>query len=378
MPPVTTSAETSPTLHNVAVQDVQLPHSHGGIRCRLYYPTSARYGFLKRHRRLPHDGSGFIWPSVGARGIVKYAGLPGFLGVFVQIVGGRISGIKNADMKDMKCGIVVFSHGLAANIAGYCRLCEEVCKGGKVVVAIEHAEGSGFGTVVAQDEKKKRAVYFEKRGKGLKGDQKWRREQTRKRIKEVEGVVNWLRSCDEGKDSVVTVRGKAGVSLRGKLDVDRVDVMGHSFGGSSVLGFAIDHPEMCRKVCLMDAWLWPLGSEWIKKGVGANTELLVIKDELSKMATSEQLARSVRGNSVPSERILLKGVSHQVQTDFSYLLPKFVAVRFKLATSGHDPVTLNRINNEACRAFCSGDWINFKEHLVGEGKYAKDVKVSKL
>ncbi|KAL6236316.1 hypothetical protein BDW75DRAFT_229638 [Aspergillus navahoensis] len=172
--------------------------------------------------------------------------------------------------------VIIFSHGMAASRTDYTQLCGELASRGYVVAAIEHRDGSGPGSVVRRGGGRKGTVVApdggtttgQGHGQALPGARALRsvlhfaakhlhhdppldqaglqRAQLSFRQAEMEEVVRVLRALNAGDGQSVFRHNarREGTHLagwKGRLDVERVILVGHSYGATGVL-------QACRPV----------------------------------------------------------------------------------------------------------------------------------
>ncbi|KAL5335983.1 platelet-activating factor acetylhydrolase [Aspergillus crustosus] len=162
--------------------------------------------------------------------------------------------------------VVVFSHGMAASRTDYTQLCGELASRGYIVAAIEHRDGSGPGSVVRRGGGRHGTVLAtdmnQRKGSGLGRARSIRKvmhfatqhlqsekpldkvslqhAQLAFREAEMEETVRVLRMVDSGQGKSVfrhNARGE-GVHLagwKGRLDIERVILAGHSYGATGAL-----------------------------------------------------------------------------------------------------------------------------------------------
>eukprot|EP01025_Chloroclados_australasicus_P034875 TRINITY_DN3560_c1_g1_i1.p1 TRINITY_DN3560_c1_g1~~TRINITY_DN3560_c1_g1_i1.p1 ORF type:complete len:498 (+),score=38.24 TRINITY_DN3560_c1_g1_i1:120-1613(+) len=145
---------------------------------------------------------------------------------------------------DEKFPVIVFSHGLGGNRNAYSFFCSEMASYGYVVVAIEHADTSACMTKLAG---KRGKLYYD----GF-GDAEKRHQRLRYRVGEMataikvlqimnsEGESEYLRLCD------VKQKGM----FRGRLDLNKIAAIGHSYGGATVAEAGVSNQEYKAIVCL--------------------------------------------------------------------------------------------------------------------------------
>ncbi|KAL4761464.1 platelet-activating factor acetylhydrolase, isoform II-domain-containing protein [Aspergillus foveolatus] len=165
--------------------------------------------------------------------------------------------------------VIVFSHGVAASRTDYTQLCGELASRGYVVAALEHRDGSGPGSVVRRGGGRKGTVVAldgsptgQGHGQARPGARRLRsvlhfaakhlhhdppldeaelqRAQLSFRQAEMEEVVRVLRMLNAGDGQTVFRHNarREGIHLagwKGRLDIERVILVGHSYGATGVL-----------------------------------------------------------------------------------------------------------------------------------------------
>lgn len=217
--------------------------------------------------------------------------------------------------------VVVFSHGLAGNRLAYSQLCSEIASQGIVVACIEHRDGSGISSVVrppidprlsSKDQRAESAEpmierlqkkghkphpkaavpYFDFASVGLRSfapepNEKeigMRQAQLSMRCAEIDECLHVLQRIANGegadvvKESTRTLTTKLGgrsrhkvgvsgslaadpLSLKdwgGKLDIGYPTLMGHSFGGATVLEYLRGEDPPFPYGIILDPWVEPV------------------------------------------------------------------------------------------------------------------------
>ncbi|KAL4899993.1 hypothetical protein BDW74DRAFT_104746 [Aspergillus multicolor] len=179
-----------------------------------------------------------------------------------------------------KYPVVVFSHGMAASRTDYTQLCGELASRGYIVAALEHRDGSGPGSVVRRGGGRKGTVLStdpgareRERDWGRPGARRLRsvlhfatkhlsheppldneglqRAQIAFRQAEMEETVRVLRMLNNGDGESVFRHNarREGAHLpgwKGRLDVERVILAGHSYGATGVLGSCRSAADMSQ------------------------------------------------------------------------------------------------------------------------------------
>jgi platelet-activating factor acetylhydrolase len=138
--------------------------------------------------------------------------------------------------------VIVFSHGMASSRTSYTQWCGELASLGFVVAAIEHRDGSGPGTTVMLEDGSSREVYHISESmlepQPETGD--FKRMQVGMRLAEIEETVRVLRMINDGQGKHIfqinaRAEGEDLFQWRGRLNMDRVVVSGHSYGATTAL-----------------------------------------------------------------------------------------------------------------------------------------------
>ncbi|KAK3945715.1 platelet-activating factor acetylhydrolase, isoform II-domain-containing protein [Diplogelasinospora grovesii] len=146
--------------------------------------------------------------------------------------------------------VIIFSHGMASTRTNYSHFLGELASRGNVVVAIEHRDGSGPGSVVHRaDGTAHTVIHFDSGSVHLvvPGVDALKRLQLAFREAEVEETVSILRTINKGRGEKVyqsnthpsgegrTLSIVGGGGWAGRLDMEKVVIAGHSFGATLAL-----------------------------------------------------------------------------------------------------------------------------------------------
>nr|XP_009672759.1 PREDICTED: platelet-activating factor acetylhydrolase 2, cytoplasmic [Struthio camelus australis] len=145
--------------------------------------------------------------------------------------------------------------------------------------------------------------------------------------------------------------------LQDSIDLTKVAVMGHSFGGITAVLATVKEPRF-RCAVALDAWMFPLDNALYPE---VSKPVLFINTE--KFQTPESVAKMKRLSSRNSQTkiITILGSVHQSQTDFTFLTGKFVNRIF--STRGSlDPYKCLDINSRAALG-CLQRHLNLNEEF---------------
>ena len=146
--------------------------------------------------------------------------------------------------------VVIFSHGLGGHADIYSYQTHTLAAQGNIVLTISHADGSSpainmpSGKIIAYNYEPQR-IEMEQ---GYTNQViQMRRQQTEMRVQEVVAVTQAIQRWNQ-HDIHADLPGGKGLSLKGRLDLQHVTWIGHSFGGATVLTAAHRHPELVHTV----------------------------------------------------------------------------------------------------------------------------------
>jgi platelet-activating factor acetylhydrolase len=268
--------------------------------------------------------------------------------------------------------VIIFSHGLGGSRTCYSSVCGELASNGFIVVAVEHRDGSGArshvnvppsvtredGTI--SDTKAPRRSYvvdyiFPKDNaqdtspnnqRGV--DTELRNAQISMRMAEIEQVYRALEVINSGQGELVLQnnlrkKGNVGSSSKGlddinwsewagRMHLNKVTVMGHSFGGATTVQTIREEdrfPWVGQGITL-DPWApaIPKLDESSRKQV--NKPLLTIGSEAfmhwpENFDTMAKICKDTKDSGVACWMMTVKGSTHLSQTDFAVLYPKWMS-----------------------------------------------------
>ena len=146
--------------------------------------------------------------------------------------------------------VVVYSHGLGGHADIYSYQTHSLAAHGNVVLTISHSDGSG--PIVLQPDGTKREYDYrpqqmqQEHGYNMEYIQV-RRDQTEHRIEEVLAATRALHRWNE-QDAPAELPPRMALSFKERLDLRRITLMGHSFGGATVLSAAHRYPDLFSTV----------------------------------------------------------------------------------------------------------------------------------
>lgn len=365
----------------VAQHDCMLPSS--GLRARIFYPAFLGTEGTPTAQFFPASQGG--WTNENAKGLVEYLRLPKLM-MPVVTVALRVELPWQADAAPAgsKLPLVLFSHGLGGSLGAYVSVCHDIAATGRVVVAIEHADGSATSAYVGSE--RTRIPYKRVRSSFSSDDEfHMRNDQLRQRVAEFGDVLDDMRKLSKGEGQLQTPLSPYGssdvrIDLKGLIDPEApIMVAGHSFGACTALAFASAGNDVdVEAVIALDPWLYPMGPKRTATADMGNARVLFVDQENSGMRSSIELRRSMPKPSGTGtfSSVKVLGGGHNNASDFATRLPRFVATQVGLTAAGSDPEELMRLQNRAVVAFLDkARWERFLIDLDNcvEGGIARSV-----
>uniref|UniRef100_A0A8B9Z8Z2 1-alkyl-2-acetylglycerophosphocholine esterase n=1 Tax=Buteo japonicus TaxID=224669 RepID=A0A8B9Z8Z2_9AVES len=308
------------TPHQVGCADVMVGHtrqgwSRVGTCCRTSTPLPMSPLFL----------GGFLFPTGSCKVPVSW----------------------NGPFKPCSSGypLIIFSHGLGAFRTLYSSVCSELASWGFAVAALEDHSASATYFCKAEAGREE-WIPYQRVPQGQK-EFYFRNKQVHQRAEECVRALRLFEDISSGKSVLNVLHQDFDLSvLKDSVDLTKVAVMGHSFGGVTAVLALVKEPSF-RCAVALDAWMFPLENalypEVPKPVLFINTE---------KFQTPESIAKMKRLSSRNSQTkiITILGSVHQSQTDFTFLTGKLIN-RFLGLRGTLDPYKGLDITSRAALAF---------------------------
>nr|XP_032658748.1 platelet-activating factor acetylhydrolase 2, cytoplasmic isoform X2 [Chelonoidis abingdonii] len=336
--------------HQVGCTDVMVGPNRKGLFFRLFYPC------------LPQEGAEqplWIPRPEYCDGLADYLNLKWCTPLLNVTFGSyRVPVSWNGPFKP--CGsrypLIIFSHGLGAFRTVYSAVCAEMASRGFLVMALEHRDHSACATYFCKAEAggcnsleaalPEEWIPFRRVQEGQK-EFHFRNPQVHQRANECVRGLRLVQDISSGK-AVTNVlhKGFDLSALKESVDLTKVAVMGHSFGGATAI-LALSKEDHFSCAVALDAWMFPLKNDFYHK---VTKPVLFINTE--KFQTTESVAKMKRLSSRNRQTkiITILGSVHLSQTDFTFLAGNLLNRLFQ--TRGTlDPYTGLDITNRAALAF---------------------------
>ncbi|XP_005389921.1 PREDICTED: platelet-activating factor acetylhydrolase [Chinchilla lanigera] len=328
--------------YSVGCTDLMSGYTNQSTFLRLYYPSQ------------DEDFPEALWiPNKEYfLGISKVLGSPSILGkVLSALYGSKTVPAKwNSPLRTgEKYPLIIFSHGLGAFRTIYSAIGIELASHGFIVAAVEHRDESAAATYYFQDETaaesgNKSWLYFKS---AHVYSEMLRKEQVQQRAEECSQALTLLLNLDEGKpvENVLDLQFDL-QQLKGSLDRNKTAIIGHSFGGATVIQ-VLSEDKRFRCGIALDPWMFPLGEEVHSKICQPlffiNSEYFQSDDDIAKLKKFYQPHKE-------RKMIAVRGSLHHNFVDFTFAPGNLVGQWLSLKGKIDSKVAMD-IFNRASLAF---------------------------
>ncbi|KAM9839954.1 platelet-activating factor acetylhydrolase [Aulostomus maculatus] len=256
-----------------------------------------------------------------------------------------------------KCPIVIFSHGLGAFRTLYSAICAELASRGFIVASVEHRDLSASATFFFRekmeaekascpDKLAKEWMYYRPLQPG-ENEFPVRNKQVKQRADECVLALGRLTDINSGIPVQNVLQTQFDWKmLENSMDLNRVAVMGHSFGGATVIEALCKEPKFKCGVAL-DAWMFPLEDEIFPR---VRQPIFFINSEKFQWAANISHMKKMFCPDVQRKMITIRGAVHQSFPDFTFLTGNWIGKLMKLKGE-IDPEVAIDLCNKATLAF---------------------------
>ncbi|XP_071334755.1 platelet-activating factor acetylhydrolase isoform X1 [Trachinotus anak] len=261
-----------------------------------------------------------------------------------------------------KCPVVIFSHGLGAFRTLYSAICAELASQGFIVASVEHRDQSASATFYfrektesenvaktsasAQSNLVKEWMYYRALQHG-ESEFPLRNKQVKQRADECILALDLLTKINSGIQVQNVLQTQFDwASLENSMDLCRVAVMGHSFGGATVI------EALCKEVkfkcgIALDAWMFPLDDEIFPR---VKQPIFFINSEKFQWAGNISRMRKLDSAVIQRKMITIRGTVHQSFPDFTFLTGNWIGKLMKLKGELNPEIAID-LSNKATLAF---------------------------
>nr|XP_045012550.1 platelet-activating factor acetylhydrolase [Jaculus jaculus]XP_045012551.1 platelet-activating factor acetylhydrolase [Jaculus jaculus] len=328
--------------YSVGCADLMFDYANESIFLRLYYPSQGP----DHLDTIWIPNKEYFW------GIAKFLETPRILGNILNFLYGSIMVPANWN-SPLKTGekypLIIFSHGLGAFRTIYSAIGLDLASHGFIVAAVEHRDGSASATYYFEDqlaaEKKTKSWLYLKTVKRDEAE-RVRKEQVQQRAKDCSQALSVILDLDLGKPMKNILGMEFDVEqLKGSVDRKRVAIMGHSFGGATVIQ-ALSGEQRFRCGVALDAWMFPVRDEVY----ASISQPLFFINSASFQSLGDITKMKKYWQPDGRKMITIKGSVHQNFADFTFVTSDVIGHKLTLKGDIDSTVAIG-LSNKASLAF---------------------------
>ena len=264
------------------------PNDKRQFMIQVWYP-----GIDNNTEKLPYlDHLRTRAKTIGAAG-----GFPPFLAMHLDLIKTNSALNLSIDPLGAPFPIVIISHGITGMRQLHTTLAEKLASNGYAVFALDHTYDANI-TVFPDGS----VADYRSEITGHPDSVAIRKQQIETRVADLQFIIDQLERIQSG-----ALRHP----LNGYLDLNRIGVTGHSFGGSTVT-LAAEYDERIKVVSAIDSWMNPIPKAVIDQGLlkpflYMGRPSWIDSDYPSSVSYSEIMHQN---NDGPSHHITIKGTRH--------------------------------------------------------------------
>ncbi|KAF6115540.1 phospholipase A2 group VII [Phyllostomus discolor] len=327
--------------YSVGCTDLMSKYTPKSTFLRLYYPSE------------PSDHPDTVWiPNKEYfYGLSKFLGTHWLMGKILNVLFGSMKtpASWNSPMRTgEKYPLIVLSHGLGAFRTIYSAIGNELASHGFIVATVEHRDGSASAT-----------YYFNNQSAAETGNRSWlylrtlrqgeeqaplRSAQVQQRAKECSEALNVLLSSFPVKNVLDLDFDMQ--QLKDSIDRNKIAVIGHSFGGATVIQ-ALHDDQRFRCGIALDAWMLPMDEKVYSR---FSQPLFFINSERFQYPANIIKMKKCFIPGKERKMITIRGSVHQNFADFTFATGKVTGHLFTLKGEIDSNVALD-LTSKASLAF---------------------------
>ncbi|XP_061741827.1 platelet-activating factor acetylhydrolase isoform X2 [Nerophis ophidion] len=338
----------------VGCTDLMMDHTVQGSFFRLYYPCQ-KMDTAEMPAWIPN--------------IEYFNGLADFMkinrtfgeGIFNFLFGSvKIPAHLDAPFhSNEKCPVIIFSHGLGAFRTLYSAICTELASRGFIVASVEHRDESASATYYFGEKDESRhasnASFLDDLREWIyirilqAGEQEFpiRNQQVIQRADECIRALNRLVDINSGLPVQNVLQTQFDwTTLQNSMDLSKVAVIGHSFGGGTVLEALAKETQFKCGVAL-DAWMLPLKDDTFP---GIKQPIFFINSWGFQWAENVKRIETLLAADARRKMITIRGTVHQSFPDFTFVTRECIGKLMRLRGDLDPKIAIN-LSNEATLAF---------------------------
>ncbi|XP_066862447.1 platelet-activating factor acetylhydrolase isoform X5 [Kogia breviceps] len=307
--------------YSVGCTDLMFDYTNKGTFLRLYYPSQ------------DDDHSDTVWiPNKEYFfGLSKFLGTHWLMGKILSLFFGSMTtpAAWNSPLRTgEKYPLIIFSHGLGA-----------------------FRDGSASATYYFKDQSaaeigNKTWLYLRTLKRGEE-EFSLRNEQVLQRAKECSQALDLILDIDRGRPEKNLLDLEFGVEqMKDSIDRDKIAVIGHSFGGATVIQ-SLSEDQRFRCGIALDAWMFPLSDEIYSR---IPQPLFFINSERFQYPSNIIKMKKCYLPDRERKMITIRGSVHQNFVDFTFATGKIIGYIFTLKGEIDSNVAMG-LSNKASLAF---------------------------
>lgn len=307
----------------VGSADLMFGYTNESVFLRLYYPSEDQ----ERLDTVWIPNKEYFF------GLSNFLGTPHFIGEFLKFLYGSMKtpASWNSPLRTgEKYPLIVFSHGLGGFRTIYSAIGIGLASYGFIVAAVEHRDGSASATYYFDDQVAAKAdnkswLYL----KTLKQEEeeRVRKEQVRQRAKECSQALSAILDIAYGNPKENILDSDFDLEhLKGAIDGDKIAVIGHSFGGATVIQ-TLSEDQRFKCGVALDPWMYPVSEELHSK---IPQPLFFINS--AQFQSSKAIEKMKKFYQPGKERkmITIRGSVHQNFADFTFVTGEIIGNKLTL------------------------------------------------
>ncbi|XP_053737385.1 platelet-activating factor acetylhydrolase [Synchiropus splendidus] len=337
---------------HVGCTDLMMGHTAQGCFFRLYYPCEET-GKTERPSWIPCRE--YFNGLADFMKLNRTFTVPIFHYMFGSF---KIPAMPDAPFKsNEKYPVVIFSHGLGAFRTLYSTICVELASQGFIVASVEHRDSSASATYYCHEATQSETMVLKSNAlqewmyyRALQQGEKefpLRNQQVKLRAKECVDALETLAEINSGKQVTNDLQTHFDwTTLENSMDLSKVSVMGHSFGGATVIQ-ALSQDDKFKCGVALDTWMLPVDDETIPK---VRQPIFFINSERFQWPSNICRMRKLDSDVVERKMITIRGTVHQSFPDFTFMTGNLIGKWMKLK-GAIDPHVAMDLSNKATLAF---------------------------
>ncbi|XP_021073828.1 platelet-activating factor acetylhydrolase [Mus pahari] len=327
----------------VGCTDLMFGYGNESVFVRLYYPAQHQ----GRLDTVWIPNKEYFW------GLSIFLGTPSIVGNILHLLYGSLTtpASWNSPLRTgEKYPLIVFSHGLGAFRTIYSAIGNSLASNGFIVATVEHRDRSASATYYFEDQaaaKVENRSWLYLRKLKQEESESVRKEQVQQRARECSRALSAILDIEHGNPKENVLGSAFDVKqLKDAIDETKIALIGHSFGGATVLQ-ALSEDQRFRCGVALDPWMYPVSEELHRR---IPQPLFFINS--AKFQTPKDIAKMKDFYQPGKERkmITIKGSVHQNFDDFTFITGKIIGNKLTLKGEIDSRVAID-LTNKASMAF---------------------------